>query len=124
MSLGGKKIMSIESALIKYLITSGRTTLKFKFDCALIPVEYLIYFSSSNNAYVREKIADNKNIPVATIEKLSYDEDRYVRLAIARNPNTPMQILNRLHNDNYWGVREAAKRSKMVLVIAACPSMR
>lgn len=101
--------MSIEFALIKYIITNGRTTIRIQFDCDLIPVEYLVYFSSSNNANIREKIAANKNTPHTIIEKLSYDGDRYVRLAIVRNSNTSSKILVRMRNDEHWLVSDAAK---------------
>lgn len=105
--------MGIEIAVIKYLITSGKSSLRIKLDSELIPIEYLIYFASSNDAAIREKIAANKNIPTAIIEKLSYDDDRYVRKAIVNNPKTPYEIIVRLQKDEYWMVSTLAHKKLM-----------
>ena len=49
-------------------------------------LEFLIKHEGSD---VREKVAGNPNIPVASLEVLAQDENEEVREAVARNPNCP-----------------------------------
>lgn len=63
------------------------------------PVDLLLRFVVSPNAFIREGLAGNSKAPASILEALVNDENVFVRIALAKNPSVPISILERLAND-------------------------
>lgn len=62
--------------------------------------DILAYAAGSNNADVRDEVAQNPATSGETLRKLANDGDDYVLGSLAKNPKTPPDVLRKLANNN------------------------
>jgi len=61
--------------------------------------EVLTILSSSEDEWIRRRVAENPSTPVEVLAKLSTDENEDVRKSVASNINTPINVLSRISSE-------------------------